>query len=436
LPQFNSHKLLNDFYHQEVRLKDEIGHLRTLKKLNLERLSSGLLHLGKPNFSLDLEQGSIAMHTANKAPDNDYDIDIAVIFEKDDLPASPLEARKRVANALIEKATNFTKDPEARTNAVTIWYADGYHVDFAVYRKNNNFFGQDILEHAGSSWSERDPRDITNWFTSQVKSQSPSKGGILNTTVENGQMRRIVRWIKRFTKGRDGWNLPGGLIISSLVSECYVSNRYRDDESLYKTIAAIKERLDFDCEVYNPTDNSKELTNKPKFLTQVKNLKKRLTKVITKLNKLFDDNCDEEKAKNSWNYLFQHEFFDKIESRSLATLNTLDGKGIDDINIRMATSRSQGGKVTAINTDGRILPKNIHLRFEAQINIHPPYEIKWKVENFGDEAENKQDMGHEFTTNDNVRWERTSYRGKHFMNCEIIKNGCIVAKGRKEVNIR
>lgn len=34
------------------------------------------------------------------------------------------------------------------------------------------------------------------------------------------------------------------------------------------------------------------------------------------------------------------------------------------------------------------------------------------------------------------RWERTAYRGKHQMLCEIIKNGSTVAKAQRTVFIR
>jgi cyclic GMP-AMP synthase DncV-like protein len=75
------------------------------------------------------------MHTLNRHPDNEYDIDTAVIFAEESLPADPLAARKRVAEALNLSGAPFSRDPEARTNAVTVWYAAGHHVDLAVYRE-------------------------------------------------------------------------------------------------------------------------------------------------------------------------------------------------------------------------------------------------------------------------------------------------------------
>jgi len=435
MPQHNMHTDLNDFYSNHVRLKDEIKHLRGLRDTNLNRLKDGLKSLGKPVFVKSLEQGSIPMHTANKAPNNDYDIDIAVIFEKDDLPSSPLEARKRVANAINEKANGFSREPEARTNAVTVWYADGYHVDIAVYRRSEDFWGTEILEHAGAEWSERDPKAITDWFIAEIKNQSPSENTWLKPKVDSGQMRRIIRWIKCFSKGREGWNLPGGLIISTLVTECYKPNNDRDDVALYDTLKSIKNRLSISCSVYNPVDSSQELTQKQQFSTQVKNLKKRLGSVIKKMDVLFDDDCTDAKAKKAYNYMFQHEYWNFDNSK--ASSKSLEHNDGYSVSLKMGSARTSGGILTAHNiSSGRILPKRVHLKFEATTNVPSPFSIRWNVINTGVEAEAINDMGHSSVSTNSTQWERTSYRGNHHMLCEIIKNHEVVASSKFNVNIR
>ena len=435
MTQYNLHSEINDFYDKHVRLKDEIKRLRGLRDTNLDRLAEGLKSIGKPTFVKSLEQGSIPMHTANKASNNDYDIDIAVIFEKDDLPASALEARKRVAAAINEKATGFTKEPEARTNAVTVWYSDGYHVDIAVYRRREGFLGREILEHAGPDWSERDPKAITDWFIKEVKDQSPSDENCwIKPEVSLGQMRKVVRWIKCFTKTREGWNLPGGLVISTLVAECYKPDRKRDDVALYNTIEAIKNRLDFDCAIYNPTDSSSELTEKQQFLTQVKNLKKRLGSALTKLEKLFNEDCTEKQAKKAWNYLFKHEYWEAVSEDVTKAHVSHSGYSVT---VSLGTAKKENGLLTAKNVHSRrILPKRIHLRFDAATNVPPPYTVKWRVENSGEEAEAANQLTHT-TVSDKLRqWERTSYRGQHNMICEILKGNEVVAIAKKIVNIR
>jgi hypothetical protein len=88
------------------------------------------------------------MDTMNQHPDKDYDIDTGVIVDAGALPVSALESRKRVAEALQQAAGTFATEPEARTNAVTVWYAEGHHVDVAVYRRTDS----GALEHAGADW--------------------------------------------------------------------------------------------------------------------------------------------------------------------------------------------------------------------------------------------------------------------------------------------
>ncbi|MEY8198915.1 MAG: hypothetical protein RPS47_06715 [Colwellia sp.] len=435
MPQYNMHSELNEFYNKHVRLKDEIKRLRELRDTNLNRLEGGLKALEKPVYVKSIEQGSISMHTANKAPNNDYDIDLAVIFEKDDLPASPLDARKRVANAINEKANGFSREPEARTNAVTVWYADGYHVDIAVYRRSEDYWGNETLEHAGTEWAERDPKAITDWFIKAVKNKSPSEDTcVVKPEVELGQMRRIVRWIKSFTKAREGWNLPGGLVISTLVSECYQSDRDRDDIALYNTIVSIKNRLDLYCAVYNPTDNSKELTEKQKFLTQVKNLKKRFGSVITKLEPLFKDDCTDTKAKKSWNYIFQHDYWNTETTKSSEHSITKQEAYVVALNLGIA--KSEGGRLIANDIlNGRVLPKRSHLKFVASTNVPMPYNVNWRVSNSGVEAENASDMGHISNSGQLIQWETTAYRGRHEMICEIIKSGEVVASAKRIIKI-
>ncbi len=434
MTQYNMHSQLNEFYNEHVRLKGERDTLKELKLTNLKRLTDGLSELEKPNFIKDLLQGSIAMHTANKSENNDYDIDIAVIFEKDDLPASALNARKRVAEALNKKASGFTKDPEARTNAVTVWYSDGYHVDIAVYRRSKDWLGNEILEHAGADWAERDPKAITDWFTQAVKDKSPKATVWSKPKVEIRQMRRIVRWIKAFTKAREGWNLPGGLVISVLVAECYKPDNDRDDIALYNTLVAIKNRLDIYPTVYNPTDSSKDLTEKQKFLTQVKSLKKRLGSVKNKLEPLFKGDCTYAKARKAWNYLFQHSYWSNEVLVAEALSKNLS---IFFVNLNMGIANTKEGRLKAASVaSGRFLPKGVHLKFTAVTNVPYPYDINWKVENSGDEAEEAQELSHERTTGQLINWEHTAYRGKHKMICEIVRDGTVVAESEMRVNIR
>lgn len=77
------------------------------------------------------------------------------------------------------------------------------------------------------------------------------------------------------------------------------------------------------------------------------------------------------------------------------------------------------------------LLKNKKLIFKILRNTVPlPYEIKWKVRNFGSEAKDAGDLRGEISDDQgsSEKKENTKYMGEHYVECYIIKNGTCVAK--------
>lgn len=288
------------FYDQHVRLGiDRRADLAAKRDLNLERLTAGLLDLGKPDWDSTQNQGGYAMHTLNQDhPNGDtgYDIDVAVIFARDALPDSALAARQRVRDALLKRCGSFADVPEARTNAVTIWYTAGYHVDFAVYRTCVDDWGRTIVEHASTDWKARSPTAVNEWFDRCVETLSPKANPAVGyyPRVKPGQFRRAVRWVKWYCKSRTGWSLPGGMIVSALLADgVYRPNAERDDRAFYDTLVALKNRLTWNTKVISPIDGS-DLTGKTETENQVKRLGEKLTLHLPKLDVLFKSDCTRE----------------------------------------------------------------------------------------------------------------------------------------------
>lgn len=91
--------------------------------------------------------------------------------------------------------------------------------------------------------------------------------------------------------------------------------------------------------------------------------------------------------------------------------------------------RTGSGKIT----------RGTWIRFSVvDTTVPPPYDIKWTVENHGKEAHEAEDLGHWSTTNSEepYQWEHTAYRGTHYMTCEVIKSGIVVARTKHTVNVK
>ncbi len=443
---FDVSKELTAFYDKHVRLGTTLrNNLGGYRDLNLQRITDGLKLLGDKNGVVyktwvDYKnQGSYAMHTLNQCVHTDYDIDVGVIFEKDDLPVGAADARMRVRDALQEKmkGTNFTKDSDARKNAVTVWYADGYHIDFAVYRRRNDWMGNTVIEHAGGDeWTARDPMAYTNWFTKQVDSNSlpTSFQTMLGTTVKvpKGQLRRIVRFVKAFSRSRSAWALPGGIIISSLVCEVYKQNPTRDDVALVDTLKALLARLRMSVQVENPVQPGVFFTNSDRRRREVERLRDELEVKLPNLEVLYKGDCTRKQAMGAWDAIFRHDFWS--DANKEAARLALGSAGIV-IECWLA-KKSEGLVYKQHKSDSTALPKGIHLRFTAVPDVAPPYDVRWSVRNEGHEAKEDGALAHDtIKRSDQPYWTSTAYKGRHKMICEVIKNGTTVRRGEHLVRI-
>lgn len=308
----NCHNDMLKYHNHEVTLpQPEQDEMRARRDTNRDRLKAGLKRNSEPAPKAFQSQGSYAHRTMVQHPDKDYDIDDGVCFNLEELKGSrggdktPHDAKEMVRAALHNET--FKEPPEVRTNCVRIHYNEGYHMDVPVYREivEDDWPGEPKVhwEIAGADWKLSDPKGVTSWFQEENKSQSPD--------AENGrQLRRIVRLIKAFARSRQSWkdHIASGFMISVLVVECYRANEDREDHALYETLAAIRDRLQWDLVVEHPAVEGEYLT-KDSDDTKARFLREKLDWAMDKLNVLSDFNCTRKQALEAWDKVFNTSFF-------------------------------------------------------------------------------------------------------------------------------
>lgn len=443
---FDLSKEFDDFYTNCTILPQETKNdLREKKKLNLDRLNSGLKEYNSENDTEYIvadtkEQGSVAMSTVTQNDSSDYDIDVAIIFEEDNLGADTgaIKVKKVVANALKKKCENFKTEPTAHTNCVRIEYADGYHIDFAIYKRVG-----DTYFHAGSSWQERNPMAINEWFKEAVKNKGDN-------------LRSVVRLSKMFCKSRDSWRMPGGLIQSVLCEECFVDYE-RLDECFYYTMQSILNRLESSIDVNNPTDSSKSLLLKQEDEDKMNNWKNRLSEKLSNIGVITKSECTKKQAYDSWYDFFNHSFWDystvsETNNRYANVIKkflVVDEEFIEDkyqvklqYDVKIeCTVTANGFRPQSIYDLLRLkkwLPRKRELLFSCVTNVPYPDQILWKIRNVGEAAQERNCFrGQIISSNqsNNRRKETTDFYGPHFVECYVIKNGICVAKSRLDVPI-
>ncbi|HFJ9376585.1 TPA: cyclic GMP-AMP synthase DncV-like nucleotidyltransferase [Bacillus paranthracis] len=430
---YNLSSKFNTFYNSHVVLQGEKqSELVKKKNTNIDRLKDGLKEYNDEHDTTykvvdDAIQGSVAMHTVTQNDENEYDIDVAIIFDKSNIPDSTTRVKNIMVDALKRKCSGFRTEPEAKTNCIRIEYASGYHIDFAIYRRFLNDDGKYEYEHCGSEWRSRNPWAITNWFNTE-------------NTASNSNLRSVVRLLKMFCKSRDGWSMPGGLIQSVLASES-VSSDERLDVTFYDTICNIRDRLGKNQEVYNPTNTDLTLLYTAKDKQKVKNLHSRLTSYINKLSVLFEDDCTKEKAIEAWNDFFNHSYWaeqlPKNEERiqktidMFAEMTSAIGTQKETVTVQVFTELVSGQRIPLNAFKGK-LPKGKPVTFIAEPSFTDYTDIKWFVNNTGDESVNNRS----YDTNGKESTHETKYRGKHTVTCKVYRNQQVVCQTVKRVSVR
>lgn len=444
------------FYNDSVVLSQaKQTNLHSKKDLNIQRLKDGLKEYNEENntsYSIaeTCVQGSVAMSTVVQNEDGDYDIDVAVVFDKSTLGDKGAQAtRNMVANALQRKTKQFNAEPEVKTSCVRIKYSDGYHIDFAIYRRHYDTENKRwIYEHAGTTWTERELKDLTKWFIEQNK-------------ASNGKLRKVVRLSKMFCKSRDTWkNMPSGLLQTVLCDEKLQDSYDRIDELFYYTMKEIVVRLETDVSVAAPVDNGRDLTPRQIDTQKMTNWKNRLKSKLEDLDVLFKDDCTKEDALQAWYGFFNHDFWNEqlSESSNYSQFSTLIIKSVRSfsdteqfIEDLYPVNLSYSCKISCyVSGDGwrpkllseflsllrRYLPHNFEIRCVMEYtNCPPPYKIFWKVKNVGPEAERRNQLRGQIVEKGKILVEHSRFFGNHYIECYIIKNGVCVAKSRIDIPI-
>lgn len=449
-------KEFRKFYKDKVVLSSEHQQsLRDKKDLNIRRLNDGLtLYNDEKGTSYAVAetrvQGSMAMSTVVQNDENDYDIDVAIVFDKSNIgELGPLQARRLVCNALEKKCGQFKVTPECKTNCIRIQYADGYHVDFAVYRRHKEP-GEDSYQYehsGGNNWTARNPAAITKWFQDEVKEKGT-------------ELRQVVRLSKMFCKSRTSWvNMPGGLIQSVVCAEVFPATDGRIDEIFYEAMVAVKDRLQNSNEVYNPTDIEISLLTAQNHYDKVNNWLSRLNTQLEKLDILFDATCTRKQAIDAWADFFNHTYWTELSTASMMcecasfTKSALtdseefieDYVPINDcydvtIHCRVEAQGVHNQRIEKfLSSFPRFrnwIPHGMRLFFDAETNVRKPYSVWWKVRNVGEKAESKNQIRGQIEKQWGLmKQENSEFYGPHYVECYIIKNGECVAMKKVSVPI-
>lgn len=95
--------------------------------------------------------------------------------------------------------------------------------------------------------------------------------------------------------------------------------------------------------------------------------------------------------------------------------------------------------LSQILASGQRVPRVRSLDFVLKTNVPQPFDVKWKVRNVGEEAKKRNCLRGEIINSNRigglVRHESADFRGPHYVECYIVKDGIVVARDKISVPI-
>ncbi len=430
-------------------------------------------------------QGSFRLGTVVRpvSEKEEYDIDLVCRLEIEKEKTTQAQLKEMVGNRL-KKRDDLEKILEPSRRCWILNFPKQFHMDVLPAIPNLERLPTGILltDTKLTRWQKSNPKAYAEWFykrmevviqesrTALAKSIQASIEDVPDWKVKT-PLQRTIQLLKRHRDIYFQNNLehkPVSIILTTLAAKAY-----RNQLDIVDALTEVSDEMPKFIErrndkwlVVNPVDPDENFADKwnekpeleKAFMVWLRkahedfNLLNKKDSTFNELVDLLKRYLGQRIAAKAANQieLKQDKFFSTLMESKIQVPTIGDTKhalsplwNVDKkykARVRGAVYRNKRKQLWMMRSNAPV-PKNIWLQFKLETNALPPYEVKWQVVNTGQEAHQANQLRGEFYDNNvqgnNVRWERTSFRGTHWVEAFVIKNGvCVARSDRKYVMVR
>ncbi len=395
-----------------------------------------------PLLKEHIRQGSWAHKTIiNPLPGDEFDADILIhLDEVADWADSPKEYLRQV-RAAFKRNADYADKVEKKNRCVRIKYAGACHVDVVPYVVREDGTGW-IVSFADDAWEETNPQGYTDWINEKDR-------------IAMGNLRRVLRLLKYLRDYKNTFSAKSVIlttVVGERIQDWEAAERYKDvPTALVGVLEDLHEWLDVRLTLPVIEDPSCPGTTFHHRWNQDQyaNFRVQIERYATLAREAYDE-PDKDKSLTAWQKIFGPDFKAPTEtiSESLATATIALDRTAREEYIEsqvIATSNTGTAVIEAFfglsGVPTRRLPrgmpirKGMSLKFRVKSDAASPFQVFWKVRNFGEEAERAQDLRGQLMPGTIEHVESTKYRGKHFIECYVVKDRVLLASDRFNVLI-
>lgn len=320
------------------------------------------------------------------------------------------------------------------------------------------------------NWQKSNPIGYANWFRDQMKVQfgigkknlAASRNVSVETIKEEEVKTPLQRAIQILKRHRDimfgdDKDRPISIIITTLAAKAY-----SEEENLYFALKNILDKMQTFISVVNgvsvvenPVNPSENFADKwIDFPQRETNFKAWIVKAREDIYKLIErnglegsvDNLKEVFGKNIVNQALNKAGLSTLNKSSVPTVGaqflSTPHKQKPSWPIILTSSVSIAARYKDENGWHTITPKTViskekNVLFAARTNVKKPFSVYWQVVNTGEEARNSRSLRGEIFPSKTAgagglqHRDRTAYRGTHWAECYIVKDGICVARSNE-----
>jgi hypothetical protein len=438
--KFTKHfsKFLQDCVNlNQTRLDELDGHVKALH----DYLDG---HTDFGDILIDMiPQGSWAHKTIVKPkPDKEFDADVLLEIEKPEA-WEPADYVSQLWRAFRDSGV-YRPKVSRKARCVRVQYAGECHVDVVPFIRSS--LGGQITNREDNAFESTDPEGFTAWFKER-------------NDLTEGHLKRVIRLVKYLRNYKAVFSIKS-VILTTLLAERVSSTALQTDPACYADVPstlttlmlALADHLDAHDEpptVVDPSNTDSTFDHRWDPDTYP-NLQAKIRFYADKIAAAYDEE-DQDNSMALWREVFGTRFgYDPVTQTAAKERRAPGEEFLDEHRgIAVPTNRPHSVKVTCTVEEkqgfragdlARLrhrVQKERTLLFDATTDTPPPYEAYWKVRNSGNEAQARGELRGEITRDDGnlSKTETTRYRGSHWVECYIVKNGECVAATRYPVRV-
>lgn len=429
----------NQFMKDEVNLNQTRLNILNSKRTTIQKFIKNSSTF-KDNYVDMFSQGSYKHKTIIKPPKSNKEFDADILLELEpyeDWENNPKEYVNKL-HKLFKNSPIYENIVVKNTRCITLDYSGDFHIDIVPFVERSSL--KYITNRTDNIFEKTNPKEYTDWLMDKNK-------------TSNYQLKKVIRLFKYMRDIKQTFTVKSILLNTLLANQVYSYDLTSDYVNLPTAFKLIISRLNdyLQANYFMPTITNPKIPEESFTRNwtqeQYSNFRDKIKFLTEKTNLAYNEE-DQKKSIKKWKEVFGHKFPDFVRSTKLDSTNenyTNSEEFIEDkvssisldFNLRIScTVKGQNGIRDMLLHLVPVLFSEKKLVFKIEnTNVPEPYEILWKVKNEGEVARAAGQLrGGIFTGNKTLN-EPTKFKGRHYVECYIVKDNILVAMDRIDVPI-